>query len=110
MLPSASGAASRASPSRSIVIAHQRGGTSADVSRPNRSRMQRERTVGSSAPGTAVVRMKIVPGGGSSSDFSSEFCDCGSSVSASRISTTRRLPSNGRNDGLLEHVADRRRS
>ena len=63
--------------------------------------MQRERTVGSSAPGTAVVRMKLVPGGGSSSDFNNEFCACGSSVSASRINTKRRLPSNGRKEVWL---------
>ena len=60
-----------------VVIARQRRRTSAAVRRPNRSRMQRERTVGSNAPGTAVVRMNIVPGGGSSSDLSSEFCDGG---------------------------------
>ena len=56
-----------------VVIAGQADAISAAVSRPNRNRMQRDRTVGNNMPGTAVVRMNIVPGGGSSSDFRSAF-------------------------------------
>ena len=77
MLPSASGAATRASASLWPWSRTSAAATSAAVSRPNRSRMQRDRTVGSNAPGIAVVRMNIVPGGGSSSDLSSEFCAAG---------------------------------
>ena len=62
----------------------------------NRSRGQRDRTVGSSTSGRAVTRMKTDDGGGSSSVFSSAFCAGGTSASASSMMTTRRRPSNGR--------------
>ena len=57
-LPSASAAAARAPRGADAVSRVSTSATSLSVSRPNRSRMQRDRTVGSSTPGTAVVRMK----------------------------------------------------
>ena len=93
MLPSAV-AASRAL--RSLPSALDRRCRVLAVERRNRSRGQRDRTVGSSTSGRAVTRMNTDEDGGSSSVFSSAFCAAGTSASASSMMTTRRRPSNGR--------------
>ncbi len=52
----------------------------------------------------------MVPGGGSSSDFSSAFCAACSLcciASASRMTTTRRLPSKGRYPVCSRTVSNR---
>ena len=95
MLPSAVAATARASASL-CPAAVSTLATSSVPSGRNRSRGQRERTVGSSASGREVTRMNTDADGGSSSVFSSAFCAAATSASASSMITTRRRPSNGR--------------
>ena len=95
-LPSASMARRRASTASSPWSRASTAAMSSAGTRPNVSRMVRDRTVRSSASGAADVSTNTVAGGGSSSDFSRAFCAASSRASASRTSTRRRWPSNGR--------------
>ena len=73
-----------------------RASTASGPSRAKRTARQRERTVSSSASGSALTRIRWAKAGGSSSVFSSAFWLSSAIASASSITNTRRSPSNGR--------------
>lgn len=65
--------------------------------------MQRERTVGNSAPGRSHSNRNAVSGGGSSRVLSRQFCACAVMLSAMKKTTPRRPPSKGRIERVDRH-------
>ena len=63
---------------------------------PKRTGRQRDGIVSSKRPGAELTSTKCANDPGSSSVFSNEFCDSSFMRSASTITNTRRLDSNGR--------------
>ena len=96
MLPSAADAAACGVGLRVFVDPISTDAISPGASLPNRSRWQRDRTVGNNSSGRDVTSTNIDADGGSSSVFNSAFCASDNIASASSTMITRRRPSNGR--------------